>query len=33
MTLQDNYELDNFEQSRQNMLVALIAACPVEVAP
>ncbi|GAA6004804.1 hypothetical protein JCM11491_002237 [Sporobolomyces phaffii] len=33
MSLQDNYELDNFEKSRQNLLVALIAGCPVEVAP
>ncbi|GAA5880743.1 hypothetical protein JCM16303_004335 [Sporobolomyces ruberrimus] len=33
MSLQDNYELDNFEQSRQRLLVALIAGCPVEVAP
>jgi len=33
MSLQDNYELDNFEQAKQNMLVALIVGCPVEVAP
>ncbi|GAA5892867.1 Tel2p [Sporobolomyces salmoneus] len=33
MSLQDNYELDNFEESRQKMLVALIVGCPVEVAP
>lgn len=33
MSLQDNYELENFEASRQRMLTALIAGCPVEVAP
>ncbi|GAA6060262.1 hypothetical protein JCM10212_003962 [Sporobolomyces blumeae] len=30
--LQDNYEIEGFEQKRQGMLVALIASCPVEVA-
>ncbi|GAA5839496.1 hypothetical protein JCM11251_002741 [Rhodosporidiobolus azoricus] len=33
MALQDQYELDNFDQLRQNILVALIVACPTEVAP
>ncbi|GAA5900638.1 hypothetical protein JCM6882_000928 [Rhodosporidiobolus microsporus] len=33
MALQDQYELDNFDQLRQNILVALVAACPTEVAP
>ncbi|BGP14942.1 hypothetical protein JCM10213_007256 [Rhodosporidiobolus nylandii] len=31
--LQDQYELENFEQLRQNILVALLVACPTEVAP
>ncbi|GAA5891676.1 hypothetical protein JCM5296_005508 [Sporobolomyces johnsonii] len=33
MSLQDQYEIDNFDQLKQDILVALIASCPVEVAP
>ncbi|GAA6014659.1 hypothetical protein JCM10207_006893 [Rhodosporidiobolus poonsookiae] len=33
MGLQDNFELDGFDQLKQNILVALLTACPVEVAP
>ena len=33
MSLQDNYELENFERSLNILLVALIDVSPVEVAP
>ncbi|GAA5918510.1 hypothetical protein JCM1841_003273 [Sporobolomyces salmonicolor] len=33
MSLQDQYEIANFDQLKQDILVALIASCPVEVAP
>ncbi|BGP38955.1 telomere binding protein [Rhodotorula kratochvilovae] len=33
MGLQNQFELDDFEQLKQNILVALVVACPIEVAP
>ncbi|GAA6056593.1 hypothetical protein JCM3770_006657 [Rhodotorula araucariae] len=33
MGLQNQFELDDFEQLKQNILAALIVACPAEVAP
>ncbi|ELU38296.1 telomere length regulation domain-containing protein [Rhizoctonia solani AG-1 IA] len=33
MGLQDNYELDRFEERRQSVLVALVACCPTKAAP
>ncbi|KAF8747007.1 Telomere length regulation protein, partial [Rhizoctonia solani] len=33
MGLQDNYELDRFEERRQSVLVALVACCPTKATP
>lgn len=33
MALQNQFELDEFEELKQKILVALIVACPAEVAP
>lgn len=33
MTLQDSYDVDNFEQLKVNIMTALVAAVPTKVAP
>jgi telomere length regulation protein len=33
MALQDNYDLEGFDEKRQNALNALIACCPRKAAP
>jgi len=33
MALQNQFELERFEELKQDILVALIVACPTEVAP